>query len=263
MASEKQLEANRKNAKRSTGPITEEGKAISRLNGLVHGLRARCVDVLPNEDADAFRKRIATWLYEFQPSSDVEEFLVKQAAMLSWKIERADRYELARLAARVHEAVEPWMLGEDSEAIAKAAEDSAMFDASNEGERIRRYQFSLQRALDRVLARLAKIRADEAKGLWGRIDPDEDETPEVLGVESVTDCDDPAAEPSNFSTSEATFEDVLREAADRLAPSEANSAAVAPVSFHVVPNRPFDSGPKPSRAAADSFEYVDISCLKS
>ena len=267
MASEKQIEANQKNAKKSTRPKTEEGKAVSRLNGLDHGLRTRCVDVLPHEDYALFAKRLELWHYEFQPSSDLVAFLVRQAAILSWKIERAERYEMARLAAKFKDAIDPCFSDplpdpDVLNALFLKEADLASFDAGNEGERIRRYQFSLQRALDRILARIAKIRADEAKGLWGRIDPDKDETTEVAGVESVTDCDGPAVEPSEFSTSEADFEEVLRESADRLAPSKANSAPVAPVSFPVVPKNSFDRRAESTRTAADSFEYVDISCLK-
>ena len=268
MASEKQIQANRKNAKLSTGPNTEEGKAVSRLNGLDHGLRTRCVDVLPHEDKVLFAKRLELWHYEFQPSSDLVAFLVRQAAILSWKIERAEHYELARLAAKFKDAIDPCFSDplpdpDVLNSLFLKEADLASFDSSNEGERIRRYQFSLQRALDRILARIAKIRADEAKGLWGRIDPDKDETTEVAGVESVTDCDGPAVEPSEFSTSEPNFEDVLQEAADRLAPSKANSARVAPVSFDVVRDRSFDLRTKLSRPAANAVEWLDVSCLKS
>ena len=42
MASNQQIEANRSNAKRSTGPKTTHGKAKSSRNALRHGLAQRC-----------------------------------------------------------------------------------------------------------------------------------------------------------------------------------------------------------------------------
>ena len=49
MATEKQKKANRENAKKSTGPRTEEGKARSSQNGIKHGLLARDA-VMADED---------------------------------------------------------------------------------------------------------------------------------------------------------------------------------------------------------------------
>ena len=51
--SERKLQANRANAKRSTGPRTEAGKAASRKNALKHGILSRSIDVLPAIDLDS------------------------------------------------------------------------------------------------------------------------------------------------------------------------------------------------------------------
>ena len=53
--SPEQLAANRRNAARSTGPKTEEGKEISRRNGLKHGLTGEGA-VLTEADADGRRR---------------------------------------------------------------------------------------------------------------------------------------------------------------------------------------------------------------
>ena len=53
MASEKQLIANRANAKRSSGPKTSTGKALSRMNACKHGLTAEAI-VIADEDPRAF-----------------------------------------------------------------------------------------------------------------------------------------------------------------------------------------------------------------
>ena len=60
--------------------------------------------MLPGEDPDAFRHRLETWAEALAPGDVVEQFLVEQAATASWKIERADRVEAARLAAAVRDA---------------------------------------------------------------------------------------------------------------------------------------------------------------
>ena len=54
MTSDKKAEANRRNALKSTGPKTPEGKAAVRLNALRHGLRSEEI-LLPGEDEEALR----------------------------------------------------------------------------------------------------------------------------------------------------------------------------------------------------------------
>src|SRR5256885_16033959 len=61
MATDAQIRANRKNASKSTGPKTEQGKAKARCNALKHGERARVVGampVLPHEDPRELERRI-------------------------------------------------------------------------------------------------------------------------------------------------------------------------------------------------------------
>ena len=88
--SSRRAEANRKNAQKSTGPRTAEGKARSRFNAVKHGMRA-ATPVLPGEDKAAFDDRLERWTRNLAPRDDVEQFLVKRAVELSWQLERADR----------------------------------------------------------------------------------------------------------------------------------------------------------------------------
>ncbi len=90
-------EINRRNAQKSTGPRTPEGKNRSRFNAVKHGMTARTL-VLPGEDPDALQERLDSWIGNLQPQNDVEQFLVEQAVQSSWKLDRADRAEVARLS---------------------------------------------------------------------------------------------------------------------------------------------------------------------
>ena len=92
MSSVRQIEANRRNARLSTGPITDEGKRKSRRNALRHGLTAETViDTL--EDADdyaAFELAITT---DYDAQSAVERELVLRLASLLWRLRRATAIE--------------------------------------------------------------------------------------------------------------------------------------------------------------------------
>ena len=95
MSSIKQIEANRRNAKRSTGPKTPEGKDKVRFNALVDGLRAQSV-LLPSEDPNLFNEHLQKLLRTWRPQDDMEKSLVEQIAIAEWKMARLDRLE-ARL----------------------------------------------------------------------------------------------------------------------------------------------------------------------
>ena len=66
MISQRKIDANRRNARKSTGPRTEEGKDQVKLNALKHGLTARTV-VLPHEDEEAYQQRREAWSEGPQP----------------------------------------------------------------------------------------------------------------------------------------------------------------------------------------------------
>src|SRR3954464_737048 len=92
MATEKQIEANRRNALQSTGPKTPEGKAAVRLNALRHGLRARTV-VLPGEQPEEFQQLCDDLEAEWHPKSRTEQFYVEQMAVSQWKLNRMEMAE--------------------------------------------------------------------------------------------------------------------------------------------------------------------------
>ncbi len=68
MATKEQIAANRKNAKKSTGPRSQPGKDKVKLNGLRHGLRAEQL-VLPSEDAAEFKAFVDAWMDDWKPTT--------------------------------------------------------------------------------------------------------------------------------------------------------------------------------------------------
>ena len=85
--SEKQLEANRRNAQRSTGPTTAEGKARSSRNNLRHGLTGQ-ITVLPEEDREAHDTFCDRLIAGFQPGTQIEEQLAQFVAEDAWRLNR-------------------------------------------------------------------------------------------------------------------------------------------------------------------------------
>ena len=105
MATAAQIEANQRNAKRSTGPRTDRGKSRARLNSFKHGMAARTImPVLPQEDPKQLEERTQEWISDVQPRNAIECELVYQAARLSLAIERGERIETAHLTRRVRKA---------------------------------------------------------------------------------------------------------------------------------------------------------------
>ena len=95
MTSMRQIEANRRNARLSTGPITEEGKRTSRRNAVRHGLTAETViDALEDADDYAAFQMAVTADYDAQRTSRaVERELALRLASLLWRLRRATAIE--------------------------------------------------------------------------------------------------------------------------------------------------------------------------
>ena len=100
MASDKQIKANRENAKKSTGPRTNSGKTRTAKNALKHGLLAQDA-VLPGEDPAEFDQHITSFEDTYLPRNRVEKEIVRQIADSSWRMQRLSRIETAVIAAGI------------------------------------------------------------------------------------------------------------------------------------------------------------------
>jgi hypothetical protein len=96
MATNRQIAANRRNAQRSTGPKTEEGKARSSGNALTHGLTAQR-NLLDDEDAERFEALCEHLRSELKPVGVLEELCVDRLAQTLWRLRRVPVYEAAIL----------------------------------------------------------------------------------------------------------------------------------------------------------------------
>src|SRR6185437_7612440 len=92
MTSLRQIEANRRNARLSTGPVTDEGKRRSRQNAVRHGLTAETVigALEDSEDYAAFEMAVAA---DYEAQSAAERELVLRLASLLWRLRRATAIE--------------------------------------------------------------------------------------------------------------------------------------------------------------------------
>jgi hypothetical protein len=92
----RQIEANRRNALRSTGPITEAGKHRSRRNAVRHGLCAETV-VGTIEDIEDYKGFEAAIIADYDAETAVERELVLRLASLFWRIRRTTAIETTLL----------------------------------------------------------------------------------------------------------------------------------------------------------------------
>jgi hypothetical protein len=92
MATEKQIQANKLNSQKSTGPKTPEGKAKSSLNRLSHGFASNA-RIIPGEDPEQFKGLLFDLVNEYQPATATEQILVEEMVTNRWLSLRAFRLQ--------------------------------------------------------------------------------------------------------------------------------------------------------------------------
>ena len=92
MTTFRQIEVNRRNALKSTGPKTAAGKARSRRNAVLHGLTAKTV-ISMLEDAEDYRQFEAAVIADYDARSAVERELVLRLVSVLWRLRRATTME--------------------------------------------------------------------------------------------------------------------------------------------------------------------------
>ena len=99
MASPAKIASAIRNAQKSTGPKTSEGKRASRMNAIKHGMTAKTV-LLPEENPAEFKQLMVGWFDSMKPQDQSEASLVERAVYTLWQIDRVNRAQSARLWLR-------------------------------------------------------------------------------------------------------------------------------------------------------------------
>ncbi len=190
------IEANRRNALKSTGPRTAAGKLTSSKNAAKHGILSTDV-VLPNEDAEEFAKFCADLRDQLSPVGHLEQILVDKIAVSAWRLGRIHRVEAsvfvyhmsslrgdqARTEANTCRStleelmIKPTVIDElrHEQSLSKAAEaDSARdnellggaFIRGTEGSdsfsKLSRYETAIERGLFRAMHELQRLQTARA-----------------------------------------------------------------------------------------------------
>jgi hypothetical protein len=92
MATQKQIDANRKNAAKSTGPRSAEGKARSSSNALKSGVYAEA-EIIAGEDPAALEALTAEYVQRFHPTTPEERHFVDTVVRDDWRLRRLARAE--------------------------------------------------------------------------------------------------------------------------------------------------------------------------
>ena len=90
MATERQIESNKRNSMRSTGPTSALGKSRSRENSTKHGMAAELPELEAGHSPE-FLDRRAKWSAEFQPVDEAAQWALDRAVAASLRIERCER----------------------------------------------------------------------------------------------------------------------------------------------------------------------------
>jgi hypothetical protein len=100
--SKTKVQANQENSRKSTGPKTDQGKAVAKRNALQHGILSNQLVVLPeHESADQYLQLQANLTDYFKPLGSLEEMCVELIASLYWRLRRVIAFEHGSILANL------------------------------------------------------------------------------------------------------------------------------------------------------------------
>jgi hypothetical protein len=151
MATIRQINANRLNAKKSTGPRTAEGKSRSCMNALKSGVDAYA-ETIPTEDPAALEALAAEYIQRFHPVTPDERHLVDTLIHTDW---------LRRRLARAEAQMWQWGYLESAQGRESLPLGCAFECIAERLSRLQRRLDSLDRSYRNALRELERLRAVE------------------------------------------------------------------------------------------------------
>jgi hypothetical protein len=165
MPSQKQLEANRLNATKSTGPRSPQGKARSSMNALKSGIDAKS-QIIRGENAANLETLVADYYHRFHPTTPEQRMLVDTLIDAEWLLRRFRAVEAQLWERESLEAFRP----KDEVILAQAYWNST--------DRFARLQRRIDTAHKNYRTALQDLQRLQAEAAALPVDPDPDPAPQ-------------------------------------------------------------------------------------
>ena len=162
MSSQSKIEANRANARKSTGPRTAEGKSRSSRNSTVHAFTSES-PLLPDEDPADLQTLCDAYFADLRPEGQAEEDLVERIAVAQYRLRRVPLIEAGFFDLRLRMRPLPECHNRDGKAKLMSWAYQTDCGAHNTLDKLGRYEGRFQREITRCFNDLHKLRAERRK----------------------------------------------------------------------------------------------------
>jgi len=150
MSTQRQIEANRRNAAKSTGPTSVEGKAVSRMNAIRSGIHADSAIII-GEDPEALAQLAETFYHDHQPQTAMERALLDNIIRDAWLLTRFFRIDAEIIDYEIEGAL---YKKEDNQA------GRAFIDSSTHQIRLQRRIDATRRSLIQAFKEFQRLQAE-------------------------------------------------------------------------------------------------------
>jgi len=194
MASQQQIDANRQNAWKSTGPKTPQGKAAVSRNAMTHGLTAQQA-VISGEDKDEFEATRQSFEDELKPVGPLQTFLVEQIVMAAWRLARIRTLESGLFQLRLADDTRD--IERDYEHLTPRARLAYLFRRDIRGHNtpahLGRYEARVERSFYRALKELQRLQSAKQSQSTPEPEPQQDFTPPSSpSLSDLSACGEPS-----------------------------------------------------------------------